>query len=71
MMSDRGFKYGSYQSALLHAWSGHSTVWFYNFNYRGEYTYGDHFAGTSNEIDFNWGKHLNMFAVLLLMCYNI
>lgn len=53
--SDRSFIYGTYQSVLMHAWRGHSPVWFYNFAYRGEYSYEDHFAATQETINFNWG----------------
>ncbi|KAF5277750.1 hypothetical protein FQR65_LT03730 [Abscondita terminalis] len=55
LYSDRAFTYGSYQSALLHAWRGHSPVWFYNFAYKGEYSYENHFAATQETINFNWG----------------
>ncbi|KAF2893773.1 hypothetical protein ILUMI_12402 [Ignelater luminosus] len=55
LYSDRSFKYGSYQSALLHAWKGLNDVWFYNFNYRGEYSYGDVYAATKENINFTWG----------------
>lgn len=40
---------------MLHSAMGHNPVWFYNFRYRGEYSYGDLFAGTDNNVDFNWG----------------
>ncbi|KAF5281266.1 hypothetical protein FQA39_LY05152 [Lamprigera yunnana] len=53
--SDRFFVYGSYQSALLHAWKGNSTLWFYHFSYRGEYTFLPYFAATTETIDFDWG----------------
>ncbi|KAF2893771.1 hypothetical protein ILUMI_12400, partial [Ignelater luminosus] len=55
LFSDRNIVYASYQSALLHAWKGLNDVWFYNFNYRGEYTYGDLYAATTENINFTWG----------------
>lgn len=55
LFSDRSFIYGSYQSALLHAWKGHTPIWFYNFAYKGQHSYEKHFAATSEEIPFNWG----------------
>lgn len=62
LYSDRSFIYGSYQSALLHAWQGFNEVWFYNFNYRGEYSYGDLYAATTENINFTWGK-LNQITI--------
>lgn len=55
LYGDRAFIYGSYQSALLHAWKGHTPIWFYNFAYRGEHSYEKHFATTTEKIPFNWG----------------
>lgn len=55
MLSERYFIYGSYQAALAHVINGHNPLYFYNFNYRGLQSYGDVFAVTKNNIDFNWG----------------
>lgn len=55
MIGDRSFIYGIYQSALIHAAMGHQPIWFYNFAYKGQYSYGDYFAKTSDDINFNWG----------------
>ncbi|KAF2888376.1 hypothetical protein ILUMI_17796 [Ignelater luminosus] len=55
LYSDRVFNYAAYQSALLHAKNGHNPIWFYNFAYRGRYSYGDLFAATEEKISFAWG----------------
>ncbi|KAB0797635.1 hypothetical protein PPYR_08628 [Photinus pyralis] len=55
LYSDRSFVYGSYQSALLHAWKGHTPIWFYNFAYKGQNSYEPNFAATNEEIPFKWG----------------
>lgn len=47
--------YGIYQSALLHASVGHEPIWFYNFAYKGQHSYGNYFARTEKDIDFDWG----------------
>lgn len=51
---------------MLHAAKGHSPIWFYQFAYKGEYSYGNLFAATNETIDFEWGK----YAVLLIKSYN-
>lgn len=56
LYSDRSFIYGSYQSAVIHSMKGHKPIWFYSFEYKGLNTYGDLFAGTTDNIDFDWGK---------------
>ncbi|GJQ67385.1 hypothetical protein Trydic_g8268 [Trypoxylus dichotomus] len=53
--SDRAFLYPAYQTSLLHMHKGHENVWFYYFDYKGNRTYGDVFAATENQIDFQWG----------------
>ncbi|KAI4466364.1 carboxylesterase [Holotrichia oblita] len=53
--SDRGFLYPSYQASLLHKHKGHSNVWFYYFDYKGNQSFGEAFAATENEVDFDWG----------------
>nr|WCC58156.1 carboxylesterase [Pharsalia antennata] len=55
MYTDRSFSYSSYQSAVLHSTKGHRPIWFYNFDYRGLYSYGDLFAATLENINFDWG----------------
>ncbi|KAF5281268.1 hypothetical protein FQA39_LY05154 [Lamprigera yunnana] len=55
MYSDRLLLYSMYQSALLHAWKGNSSTWFYHFNYRGEYSYEPYFATTTDTINYDWG----------------
>lgn len=40
---------------MAHALNGHGPIWFYNFDYRGKNTYGDRFALTTDNINFNWG----------------
>ncbi|KAF2889640.1 hypothetical protein ILUMI_16533 [Ignelater luminosus] len=63
--SDRYFTYGVYQSALTHASKGLNDVFFHKFNYRGEYSYGDHYAATTRNINFNWGtSHTDEFLYL-------
>ncbi|KAJ8920752.1 hypothetical protein NQ315_004892 [Exocentrus adspersus] len=53
--TDRSFTYSSYQTAVIHAMKSEKPIWFYNFNYRGRYTYGEYFAGTSEDVNFSWG----------------
>lgn len=48
--------YSSYQSALMHATRGHDNIYLYSFEYKGKLSYGDPFALTDNDIDFDWGK---------------
>lgn len=56
-MTDRAFLYGIFQGLLLHATNGHKPIWFYNFNYRGAYTYADYFANTSSDdTNYKWGQ---------------
>ena len=55
MYSDRAFIYGIYQGVLLHSLKGHWPIYFYKFEYRGAYSYGDFFATTKENIDYNWG----------------
>ncbi|XP_017783232.1 PREDICTED: venom carboxylesterase-6-like isoform X2 [Nicrophorus vespilloides] len=55
LYSDRSFIHGSYQSALIHSYLGHSPIWFYNFDYKGSLSYGDVFAATKENINFDWG----------------
>lgn len=40
---------------MLHSAKQHLPIWLYNFAYKGQYTYGDLFAATNTNIDFNWG----------------
>lgn len=48
----------------FHKLKGHKDIWFYNFNYRGEHSYGDVFAATDEDIlDFDWGKFLSSNGV--------
>ncbi|KAF5281269.1 hypothetical protein FQA39_LY05155 [Lamprigera yunnana] len=61
MYSDRLLLYSMYQSALLHAWKGNSSTWFYHFNYRGEYSYEPYFATTTGTINYDWGSFLILF----------
>lgn len=56
MYSERAFVFGVYQSALVQADRGNSPVWLYNFAYKGEHSYGDYFAITTEDINFKWGK---------------
>ncbi|CAH0557021.1 unnamed protein product [Brassicogethes aeneus] len=55
LYTDRSFAYGSYQTAMLHSAMGHSPIWHYNFNYKGQYTFGDLFAATNETVNFDWG----------------
>ncbi|XP_017772304.1 PREDICTED: venom carboxylesterase-6-like [Nicrophorus vespilloides] len=55
LYTDRGFAYGAYQSVLLQSRKSLNPIWLYNFNYRGKFTYGDVFAATNENIDFQWG----------------
>jgi juvenile-hormone esterase len=55
LYTDRSFTYGTYQTAILQSQKGHTPIWMYNFDYRGQYSYGDQFAATTNDINFNWG----------------
>ncbi|XP_076260234.1 juvenile hormone esterase-like [Rhynchophorus ferrugineus] len=53
--SDRSFIYPLYQSLLLHLYHKHNPIYLYSFEYKGEYTYGDVFSFTTNDISFSWG----------------
>lgn len=55
LYTDRAFTYGTYQNVILQSKKGHKPIWMYNFNYKGQYTYGDKFAATTKNIDFQWG----------------
>ncbi|XP_018575849.1 venom carboxylesterase-6-like isoform X2 [Anoplophora glabripennis] len=55
LYSDRSFSYSTYQAALFHNLKGHKDIWFYNFNYTGQYSYGDVFAATNENINYDWG----------------
>ncbi|KAJ8972498.1 hypothetical protein NQ317_012715 [Molorchus minor] len=55
LYTDRAFAYSSYQAGLFHNFQGHNDIWFYNFNYSGQYSYGDIFAATKEDIDYEWG----------------
>ncbi|RZC40159.1 juvenile hormone esterase [Asbolus verrucosus] len=55
LYSDRSFTYGTFQSVILQSQKLHRPIWLYNFNYKGQYTYGDPFAATTNKINFTWG----------------
>ncbi|KAJ8920753.1 hypothetical protein NQ315_004893, partial [Exocentrus adspersus] len=55
LYSDRSFIYSTYQAALFHNLKGHENIWFYNFNYTGQYSYGDIFAATDENINYDWG----------------
>ncbi|KAH0809612.1 hypothetical protein GEV33_013180 [Tenebrio molitor] len=55
LYTDRSFTYGTYQTAILQSQKGHTPIWMYNFDYRGQYSYGDQFAATTDDINFNWG----------------
>lgn len=55
LYTDRAFAYPFYQSVMLRSAKGHKPIWVYNFNYRGQYSYGDYFATTEKDINFNWG----------------
>lgn len=35
---------------MLHVSKNHSPIWFYNFDYKGDYSYGDLFAATEEVI---------------------
>ncbi|KAJ8963816.1 hypothetical protein NQ314_005358 [Rhamnusium bicolor] len=54
LYSDRSFGYSSYQAALFHNLKGHEDIWFYYFNYTGQYSYGNVFAATNEDIKFDW-----------------
>lgn len=56
MYSERAFIFGVYQSVLVQADRGNSPIWLYNFGYRGQHSYGDYFAITTDDINFKWGK---------------
>lgn len=56
MYSERAFIFGVYQSALVQADRGNSPIWLYNFGYKGQHSYGDYFATTTDDINFKWGK---------------
>ncbi|KAK9872877.1 hypothetical protein WA026_020229 [Henosepilachna vigintioctopunctata] len=47
LYTDRAFHYSTYQSTLLHSVQGHNPIWFYKFNYRGQYTYKTLFSGVN------------------------
>ncbi|KAI4466389.1 carboxylesterase [Holotrichia oblita] len=51
----QGFLYPSYQASLLHKHKGHSNLWFYYFDYKGNQSFGEAFAATENDVDFDWG----------------
>ncbi|XP_030753381.1 venom carboxylesterase-6-like [Sitophilus oryzae] len=54
--TDRVFSYALYQSLYLQSLQGHYPVYMYSFEYEGEFTYGDYFAGSATEqICFDWG----------------
>ncbi|CAH0557020.1 unnamed protein product [Brassicogethes aeneus] len=55
LYTDRSFAYSMYQSALYHKYHGHDKIWFYNFNYKGENSYGDAFAATNETLNYSWG----------------
>ncbi|XP_050305672.1 juvenile hormone esterase-like isoform X2 [Anthonomus grandis grandis] len=53
--SDRAFFYPLYQSLFLHYKVGHKPIYLYSFEYKGTNSYGDLFAGTKEDIDYEWG----------------
>ncbi|XP_018575847.1 esterase E4-like [Anoplophora glabripennis] len=55
LYTDRAFSYSTYQSAVLQSTKGHQPIWFYNFDYRGLYSYGNLFSATLEDINFDWG----------------
>ncbi|CAH1977449.1 unnamed protein product [Acanthoscelides obtectus] len=56
MYSDRAFSYSVYQAALFHNFQGHENMWFYNFNYSGQYSYAQVWAATDEDVaGFYWG----------------
>ncbi|KAJ8954409.1 hypothetical protein NQ318_011083 [Aromia moschata] len=55
LYSDRSFTYSIYQTALFHSIQGQENLWFYYFNYSGQYSYGNAFAATDNNINYDWG----------------
>nr|CAI5853293.1 unnamed protein product [Callosobruchus analis] len=56
LYSDRAFSYSVYQAALFHNFQGHENIWYYNFNYSGQYSYAQVWAATTENIDgYYWG----------------
>ncbi|XP_060534951.1 juvenile hormone esterase-like [Cylas formicarius] len=55
LYSDRLVVYGVYQTLMLQASKATKPIYLYNLDYRGRYTYGDYFAATDEDIDFEWG----------------
>jgi carboxylesterase type B len=55
LYTDRSFAYTLFQTALLHLQKGHKQLWFYNFRYKGQYSYRQLFAATSENINYEWG----------------
>ncbi|NP_001180223.1 juvenile hormone esterase precursor [Tribolium castaneum] len=55
LYGDRAFHYGIYQTVILQLRKGHKPIWMYNFNYKGQYSYGDKFAATDKNVNFTWG----------------
>nr|CAH7751053.1 unnamed protein product [Callosobruchus chinensis] len=56
LYSDRAFSYLVNQAALFHNLQGHENIWFYNFNYSGQYSYAQVWAATTENIDgYYWG----------------
>nr|QIK02095.1 juvenile hormone esterase [Holotrichia parallela] len=66
LYSDRAFLYPAYQTIKLHKRMGHKHIFVYNFDYKGKYSYGDLFAATPNEVDYEWGvSHCDDLLYLL------
>ncbi|XP_019876460.2 juvenile hormone esterase-like [Aethina tumida] len=55
LYTDRAFAYSSYQAALYHKYFNHKDIWFYNFDYKGTFSYGEPFAGTNETFPYQWG----------------
>ncbi|RZC42269.1 COesterase and/or Abhydrolase 3 domain containing protein, partial [Asbolus verrucosus] len=55
LYTDRAFAYSLFQTALLHSHKGHTPLWLYNFKYRGQYSYGELFAASQENINYKWG----------------
>nr|QFN66797.1 caryl carboxylesterase [Propylea japonica]QKI86658.1 glutathione S-transferase [Propylea japonica] len=48
LYSDRAFHYSTYQAVQLHSKMGHEQIRFFNFDYRGEYSYKTVFSGVND-----------------------
>ncbi|XP_018325031.1 venom carboxylesterase-6-like isoform X2 [Agrilus planipennis] len=56
LYGDRFFNYPGYKAIDLHLATGLHPIWVYSFNYKGEYSYVDHFARTNEGKDLiDWG----------------